>query len=212
MDTRTTTTIDFTTIRPADMGDLAPVSRTLADAFAHDPVFAWCIPDPARRAAILPSVFRLFAEQVLPLGGSEITADGRATALWVPPGQAPVADDQAEDFGASVFAVVGEDMDRVGAIMAMLDEHHPSEPHHFLWFVGVESAAQGRGVGSALLASMLQRCDRDGTAAYLDATSEHNRRLYERNGFVVTAERSVDGSPPLWAMWRDPVASTGAPG
>jgi len=68
----------------------------------------------------------------------------------------------------------------------------------------VRRAVQGRGLGSALLASTLQRCDRDGTAAYLDATSEDNRRLYERHGFVVTAERSADGSPPMWAMWRDP--------
>jgi ribosomal protein S18 acetylase RimI-like enzyme len=192
------------TIRRAGLADVAQVSSTLADAFAHDPVFAWCIPNPDRRARILPSLFHLFAEAVLPFGESEIAADGAAVALWVPAGQAPIAGDRTADFEAAVFALVGEDMDRFAAIMALLDEHHPTEPNRFLWFIGVESAAQGRGVGSALLASTLRRCDRDGTAAYLDATSEHSRRLYERHGFVVTAERSVDGSPPLWAMWRDP--------
>jgi ribosomal protein S18 acetylase RimI-like enzyme len=88
--------------------------------------------------------------------------------------------------------------------MAMLDEHHPVDDHRFLWFLGVTPQRQGQGLGSSLLASTLERCDREGVAAYLDATSEHNRRLYERHGFTVVAERSVDGSPPLWAMWRDP--------
>ncbi len=131
------------------------------------------------RAKILPSVFRLFAQAVLPFGQSELAASGRGTTLCVPAGQPPIADDEVDevdDFSAAVCDLVGEDMERTGATMAMLDEHHPSEPNRFLWFIGVESAAQGRGLGSALLTSMLQRCDRDGTAAYIDATSEHNRR------------------------------------
>ncbi len=195
-------TID--TIRPAGSADLIAASRTLADAFADDPIFSWCIPDPARRAHLLPDVFELLARQVLPLGASELGGGGDAIALWVPAGRTPIAEDDAEQFGEDVAAIVGHDMERTGALMAMLDEHHPTEANQFLWFIGVRSQAQGKGLGSALLASTLQRCDRDGTPAYLDATSEHNRRLYERHGFVVTAERSVDGSPPMWAMWRDP--------
>jgi hypothetical protein len=30
---------------------------------------------------------------------------------------------------------------------------------------------------------VLERCDREGVRAYLDAASERNRRLYERHGF-----------------------------
>ena len=203
----TTTTIKATStsaIRAAGLAHTDQASRTLADAFANDPIFSWCIPNPARRAQILPGLFELFAEAVLPQGASELSAGGDAVALWVPAGYTPIAPENGEEFGEAVAGLVGPDMERTGAIMAMLDEHHPTEPHQFLWFLGVRRAVQGRGLGSALLASTLQRCDRDGTAAYLDATSEDNRRLYERHGFVVTAERSADGSPPMWAMWRDP--------
>jgi hypothetical protein len=31
-----------------------------------------------------------------------------------------------------------------------------------------------QGIGSALMAPMLERCDREGVRAYLDATSERN--------------------------------------
>ena len=46
--------------------------------------------------------------------------------------------------------------------------------------------------------------------AYLEATSEDNRRLYERHGFVIVDELAVAGSPPLWAMWRQPRPPTSA--
>jgi len=48
------------------------------------------------------------------------------------------------------------------------------------------------------------RCDADGQPAYLEATSEHNRRLYERHGFVVTAPIVLPDGPTAYAMWREP--------
>ncbi len=64
----------------------------------------------------------------------------------------------------------------------------PARPHWFLHFLAVRPQAQGRGYGSALLRPMLERCDAEGVPAYLDATSEENKRLYERHNFVVQRE------------------------
>ena len=192
------------TIRGAALADVPVVASTLARAFQDDPVFTWCLPDAERRAAVLPSFFTLAAAAVLAHDETEIGDDGAAVALWVPPGRPAVSDDDAPSFEADVADLFGDDGERCFAIMGLLDEHHPVAAHRFLWFLGVRPADQGAGRGSALLRSMLTRCDRAGTAAYLDATSEHNRRLYERHGFEVLAGRSVAGSPPLWAMWRDP--------
>lgn len=51
---------------------------------------------------------------------------------------------------------------------------------------------------------MQSTVDALGDAAYLEATSPDNRRLYERHGFEVTGEIVVPDGPTLWAMWRDP--------
>jgi hypothetical protein len=52
---------------------------------------------------------------------------------------------------------------------------------------------------------ILERCDREGLPAYLEASSPRNRALYERHGFVVVEEmRLAKDSPPLWRMWRKP--------
>jgi GNAT superfamily N-acetyltransferase len=70
--------------------------------------------------------------------------------------------------------------------------------------LGVTPERQGRGVGSALLRAVLDRADREGSPAYLEATSRRNRALYERHGFVTIGELTVADRPPLYAMWRPP--------
>ncbi|MFF5720888.1 GNAT family N-acetyltransferase [Streptomyces buecherae] len=52
---------------------------------------------------------------------------------------------------------------------------------------------QGGGVGSAVLAELLARCDRDGTRVRLNVLrGSPARRLYERHGFTVESEDPVD--------------------
>ena len=81
---------------------------------------------------------------------------------------------------------------------------NPDGYFYFLNLLAVLPERQGQGLGSALLAHTLDRCDREGVPAYLDATSEDNRRLYERHGFEAGAPYAPAGGPPLYPMWRDP--------
>ena len=61
-------------------------------------------------------------------------------------------------------------------------------------------------MGSALMAPVLARCDREGMRAYLDATSQRNRRLYEWHGFAAEEPFAPPGGPSLWPMWRQPTS------
>jgi ribosomal protein S18 acetylase RimI-like enzyme len=86
-----------------------------------------------------------------------------------------------------------------------LERKHPSEPHYYLLALGVEPDLQGRGLGTKLMAPVLERCDREQVPAYLESSKERNVPLYERNGFKVTEEFVVpNGGPKIWLMWRDP--------
>jgi GNAT superfamily N-acetyltransferase len=75
-----------------------------------------------------------------------------------------------------------------------------------------EPRRQGGGLGAALLASVLGLCDETATPAYLEASSERNRLLYERNGFELTETFPMPlGGPPIREMWRDPIPPSQPP-
>lgn len=94
-------------------------------------------------------------------------------------------------------------LDRASGLL-YFDRHHPKEPHWYLQMLGTEPEWQGKGIGSSLLAPILDRCDRTGERVYLEASKEKNIPFYARHGFVVTEEMHVPKGPTMWAMWRDP--------
>ena len=97
---------------------------------------------------------------------------------------------------------------RTASVLGGLDrmeERHPQDPPHwYLFILGTEPAAQGRGLGSALLDQGLARVDADGMPAYLESSSERNLALYGRHGFEMTSEVVIPGGPRIWPMWREP--------
>jgi GNAT superfamily N-acetyltransferase len=200
---RTTTTTG--TVRPATAADVPALAATIADAFFDDPTMLWIVPDDERRRVLSPAVFRPFVAGVQRLGDTWITEDRIGAALWIPPGRLFPAEDEAEAVGQQVAEVLTEDeLERIGALVAAKDEHLPTEPHAHLDLLGVRPPAQGRGLGTALLEAVLPRLDRDGIPAYTEATSDRNRRLYERHGFAHLGDTTIPGGPPLRRMWREP--------
>jgi GNAT superfamily N-acetyltransferase len=193
-----------TTIRKAVPGDISQIGVTLSRAFQDDPVIAWMIPDANRRRAMLPSMFEVYAGAFVRHDESLVTSDGFGAALWAPPGVPPVAEHEAEQFGADLERVTGIDAPRLFVLDDIMTRNHPQTPCWYLQLVGVDPAWQGHGIGSALMAPILERCDRDGVPAYLEATSPDNKRLYERHGFRTQAKLQIPGGPPMWAMWREP--------
>ena len=85
------------------------------------------------------------------------------------------------------------------------DKIHPREKHFYLQFLGVDPDHQGRGLGTALMRPVLERCDREGCGAYLENSNAVNTPYYKRMGFKVTGLIDMgNGAPALWPMWREP--------
>jgi len=184
--------------------DLEAVSRLLAAGFQDDPVLAWTIPDTRRRRELLPPTFALFVEALARHGETYLSDDGAGAALWVPPEAESMDEHAAEKWGQRLSEVMGPDTARMVELMAALDEHHPHGSLYYLNLVAVDPQRQGQGVGSMLLEHVLERCDREETPAYLEATSEGGKRLYERHGFEALEPFTLPGGPPLYPMWRQP--------
>jgi predicted N-acetyltransferase YhbS len=90
-----------------------------------------------------------------------------------------------------------------------MEARHLVESHFYLRIVGVRTALQGQGVGSALMQPTLERADSAGLPAYIEASSERSAALYERLGFVhIDVLELPDGGPPVWRMRRPPANPT----
>ena len=195
-----------TEIRKASVADVSRIATTLARAFFDDPVFRWAYPDDTRRREVLPGIFSVFTEAFQRHDEIYLVGPVSGAALWAPPGQAPVDEEHADEFDQRLERAAGADGERFFELAGMVDEHHPHGSYYYLQLLGVQPKSQGRGIGSVLLDDMLERCDREGVRAYLDATSPQNKRLYERHGFRASGEFAPEGGPPLWPMWREPRA------
>ncbi|NEB04974.1 GNAT family N-acetyltransferase [Streptomyces sp. SID13726] len=69
----------------------------------------------------------------------------------------------------------------------------PAPDGHWLEHFYLAPELQGRGLGSAVLRSLLVRTDADGIVVRLDVLQgSAARRLYERHGFGVESEDAVD--------------------
>ncbi|MCH0564004.1 MULTISPECIES: GNAT family N-acetyltransferase [unclassified Streptomyces] len=193
------------TIRRAGPGDRERVVRLLDDAFQDDPVSGWVFPGTEYRRATHPRMMAVFTDIVLAEGRIDLTADEAACALWMPvPAGAHAADD---DGPARLRAAVDPANERVELIGRLTTGIHPADrAHEYLWMIGVAPGRQGEGLGTALMARVLERCDRDRVPAYLEASSARSRALYERLGFRTLTERVLDlpDGPRMWPMWREP--------
>ncbi len=185
--------------RKATAADLQEITDTLAIAFYDDPVVMWWIDDDSRRRELLPGFFAAVAKSHLAYEETHVVDEGVSAAVWAPPG---AEDDEA--LPTVLGEVVDEYAERLFKILGLMDENHPVESHYYLFLLGTRPEWQGRGLGSALMAPVLQTCDRDGVPAYLEATSERNKQLYLRHGFKVTDELQLPGGPCMWPMWRAP--------
>jgi GNAT superfamily N-acetyltransferase len=190
-------------IREAGADEQEAIGAMLHEAFKEDPVSRWVFPDAAHRETAHRRLFDAFTEASLLHGTVHVTEEGDGAALWyyMQDGHLVGEDDYGKLIGEAV-----PDGDRLPILGELTGELHPSERDHaYLQAIGVSSPLQSKGVGGRLLEAMLERLDRDGIPAYLEASTARSRVLYERKGFVFTGKAvELPDGPPLWPMWREP--------
>jgi ribosomal protein S18 acetylase RimI-like enzyme len=194
-------------MRRATAADVPSLTRMLARAYHDDPVAIWLCASPRRRPALLEALYRARLRQLL--GDREIwvTPELSSAAVWLAPGRAKAGIPRD---GALVRRLLSDP--RLPARLPLLaigltrvQRRHPREPPHwYLSLLGTDPEAQGRGLGSAALRPVLERCDEDRAGVYLETARERNLGFYARHGFRVTGRLRLPRGPAMWLMWREP--------
>lgn len=83
----------------------------------------------------------------------------------------------------------------------LIAAQHPASPFCYLWFIGVNPQAQGRGIGSELLIEILTDTKSSGIPVYLETSVPKNVEWYRKLGFQVFHE--LDMGYPLFFLKRE---------
>ena len=193
-------------VRRATDADTPRLLEALARAFYDDPVLSWFFPDDDRRLGQIEGFFGMALDRIWSPHDLIYTTDAViGAAIWLPPDQWRVSILEQLRMTRPTIAAIGlRDLPRALRGFNLMESKHPHERHYYLPIVGVDPDWQGRGLGTALLRPMLDRCDAEAMPAYLEATSPRNRGCYERVGFSATGEFYFPKGPPMVPMWRQP--------
>ncbi len=192
-------------IRRAVAADIPALTSVLTRAFLDDPVAAWAYPPERLRPRALERFQATRLRQLIVHDEVWTTSELNCAALWAPPGHwhsSLLETAQLLPAFARPRLLVRVPLVAVG--WERLERAHPrSPPHFYLAVLGTDPSAQGRGLGSAVLQGVLDQCDSDGVAAYLESSKERNVDFYARHGFRVIERIELLRGPPMWKMWRE---------
>jgi ribosomal protein S18 acetylase RimI-like enzyme len=190
------------TVRAATAADIPALSGALARAFHDDPVMNWLVPRGEHLTRFFASELR---HVYLPKGFTYTTDGLEGGALWAPPGRWKTTTAEVVRSIPALLPVMGRHMVRGLRALGAVEKAHPRERHYYLGTLGTDCDHQGKGIGSALMTPVLERCDAEGVPAYLESSKEGNVPYYQRHGFDVTGTVDLPGGGPrVWLMWRDP--------
>jgi len=183
----------------------------LRDAFHDDPIFRFHFPDPALRSR----VFEIFFDDVIHahmrfrhvyavMDGDRLVG----AAVWRPP--SAKADTWRDQLRALIThcRLMAQSPRIAGKLLhgfATLEQTHPGIPHWYLFFIGLDPALRGRGIGARLMAPVLKIADAEQSLCYLETPFQQTIAFYRKLGYEVSGEpRPFPGAPQLWAMTRQP--------
>ena len=199
--------------RSLTMSDVEQAAEVISQAFEHDPLCAFMLPNKRTRVRALRKFFRPYGEIFIKnQRGFGVGEPLKGVAFWLPPSamQLSISIKTLGSFLPLLFTRYPIGYLRARAILKQTDlMHHryAPQPHYYLDNIGVLPAERGKGVSSSLIRPFLAKADAEGVLVYTDTVTRGNVALYEHFGFICMEERPVEGTGiTVWALQR-PVRS-----
>ena len=190
--------MNIPTIVKSPAADLEPVKAVLKLGFSSDALLRWVFPDAYSYLKCFDVWMAEYSKIAFENNIVYSEENLFGSSLWHPPGV---------EFDNSVLESTFEYIpaDRIEVVIKFFEEfekYHPDDAW-YLPFIAVDPSQQRKGIGSFLLKEALKMIDEKGDRAYLEASNESNKALYERHGFVEIGRVQFEDSPPAFPMIRE---------
>ncbi|MFT4186237.1 MAG: GNAT family N-acetyltransferase [Micrococcaceae bacterium] len=176
-------------IEQATKADIESCAKILANAFKGDLVVADIVPGKHNRVQRLTIMFSaIMRTTALHNGVIDIAREAAdkpiiGVAIWENPEKSTNLWAEIREIPNFLKAIGIRNIVSALSVLKIFKKYRPSEKHWYLSDIAVSPDARGLGVGSALLEYRLNKIDKTALPAYLESTTDSNRRLYERYGF-----------------------------
>ena len=191
-------------VREPHSGERKRVLEVMGRAFFDDPVSMYLFPDERKREAGF-AAFTGLAIDAFGASGLVLTNDAvQGAAVWQRPSPNPSSALAQLRMGLRMLWISGRRFREAARLGDFMSKHHLRDPHYYLATLGTDPSHQRKGIGSALIQPVLERCDKERVPAYLESSKRANIPFYNKHGFEVIEEIEVPGGPKLWPMIRQP--------
>lgn len=192
-------------IRAFQKSDTARVVSTMAAAFANDALYRYFIPEDAARQSFLKTFMAFRLRYGLKYGTVLVANEGEGVAIFLASGHQMNPTDLLLCGGLrAMLPCTKEERDRIMGFNSFADELAAKAVQQPCWHLSpicVTPAAQGKGVGKALMTQGLSQLRQP---CYLETQSSQNVPFYESCGFREIFHTPVPGTDMShWGMlWK----------
>lgn len=179
-----------------DKRQRALVVGILVESFADNPSVNYVLKQDAKKAKRLQLLMRYSLYYGEKFGRVYLSEDEQACAILLDPRRKKFT------IGAILWdirLVVGcmglSNVKKVLKREAVIKKHHPTVDFMHLWYIGVNPAQQGKGLGGKLLETIMKEAKSEQLPIYLETSNPRNFKFYRDHGFELTGELDELGYP-----------------
>ena len=208
-DVPTVVRVGLPSVRRAEQRDVPRIAATLTVSLADSRWTRWALPEDGRIQRLTRWHELSAGHRGVSTGSAWVTEDVTAVATWVAPpgtlGTTPLPADVRAALDRELPVLSGTHATRVARTRELVDAARPAGPHWWLEHLGTRPSARRKGLGRAVLAPALARCDADGVPAATAVYTWAGVRFLRGSGFEVAAAlHTADEELPVWVLVRPP--------
>jgi ribosomal protein S18 acetylase RimI-like enzyme len=186
-------------------------AEVFSRAFEDDPLVRWFFPEISSRFEMSLSYFRFRIMYGISYGEVYATSPNlEGLAIWIPSKNTKMTNFKMFRSGGVRlikelgFERVGK-LTSVGTFVSKIHHRLINFPHWHLSPMCVEPEYQGKGYGSKLMRSMLNRLDEEKLPCFLETQNKNNVDIYKHYGFNIIDTTTIPHAKlEHWSMLRYP--------